>query len=238
MTSGVRQYWDRVGGTYADNWHQPARAAMSQLELAFIDRNVPRRPGLSVLDVGSGSGRIAGRLLERVEVDRLVGLDIAPEMVAVCRRRFEGHPKSPEFLLCDISTEDPPVAGELDLVTAIRSVKYSPNWPDIVRKLAARLGTGGVLVLSMANHRSATRLSRGYPIDYFCTSRTELAGLVEDLGFDLLELTAFGKAPDIVYRAATRPALVRTLTAAERALDAVLGPTTLARELFVAARRR
>jgi len=211
---------------------------MSELELAFIDRHVPRRPGLSVLDVGSGSGRIAGRLLERVEVERLIGLDIAPEMVAVCRRRFEGHPKSPEFLVCDISAEDPPTAGELDLVTAIRSVKYSSNWPDIIRKLAARLNEGGVLVFSVANHRSATRLSRGYPIDYFCTSRAELTRLVEDLGLDVLELTAFGKAPDIVYRAAARPALVSALTAAERGLDAVLGPTTLARELFVAARRR
>ncbi|WP_170309020.1 class I SAM-dependent methyltransferase [Pseudonocardia hierapolitana] len=238
MEYSNQQHWDRVGSTYSDNWSHPARSGVSRLELAFIDRHIPSRRGLTVLDVGIGNGRISEHLLCCENVSQLVGLDISPKMIEICRKKFGGHPKVAALHVCDLSIEDPPVEAAYDVVTAIRMLKYSRNWSEILIKLAARLRPGGVIILSMCNDRSISHLSRGYSITYFGTTRSELVQLVTSLECDLLEVSGSNKSPDIVYRAASRPVLARSLLVAERALDAVLGRATLARELFVAARRQ
>jgi 2-polyprenyl-3-methyl-5-hydroxy-6-metoxy-1,4-benzoquinol methylase len=237
VDSQNKQYWDELGAAYSENWASPAKRVMSDLELAFVERHVPRRPGLAVMDVGIGNGRIIERLLARDEVAELYGLDIAPQMVEVCRVKVDTNPKVRGLLVCDVSTEPIPVERELDFVSCIRVLKYSRNWAEVVVKLAAKLAPGGTLVFTMTNRRSITRVSRPYAVEYHLTTQAELRGVVAAASCELLEVSGFNKIPDLLYRAASGPAAARAVLGVERGLDAATGRARFARELFVAARR-
>ncbi|HET6731205.1 glycosyltransferase [Mycobacterium sp.] len=233
-----KQHWDRVGAAYSRSWEPAAKRVMSDLELGFVEGHVPRRPGLAVMDVGIGNGRIIERLLSRDEVAALDGLDIAPQMVDVCRMNVGANPKVRGLHVCDVSAEPIPVQGELDFVSCIRVLKYSRNWADVVAKLAAKLAPGGALVFTMPNRCSLTRLSRAYAVEYHLSTEAELRCVVEAASCELLEISGFAKLPDLLYRTASGPASARAVLGVERRLDAAMGRARFARELFVAARRR
>jgi 2-polyprenyl-3-methyl-5-hydroxy-6-metoxy-1,4-benzoquinol methylase len=232
------QHWNRLGAAYSENWRYPAKRTMSDLELGFVDRQVPRRPALAVMDVGVGNGRIVEQLLARDEVAELYGLDVAPQMIEVCRSKVGANPKVRGLHVCDVSTDPIPVTRELDLVTCIRVLKYSGDWANLVVKLAGTLAPGGTLVFTMPNRHSLTRLSRAYAVEYHLTSVAELRGVVASASCEILEVSGFCKLPDLAYRAASKPTAARALLGLERALDAATGTTRLARELFVSVRRR
>lgn len=75
--------WGARAETYDDLTGQvTARVAERLLDCALVG------PGMRVLDVATGPGHIAGRALARGA--RCTGIDIAPEMLAVARRRYPG----------------------------------------------------------------------------------------------------------------------------------------------------
>jgi 2-polyprenyl-3-methyl-5-hydroxy-6-metoxy-1,4-benzoquinol methylase len=238
VDSQNRQHWDGLGAAYSENWEPPGKRVMSDLELGFVERHVPQRRGLAVMDVGIGNGRIIERLLARDEVAELYGLDIAPQMVEVCRAKVGTNPKVKGLHVCDVSTEPVPVERELDFITCVRVLKYSRNWAEMVAKLATKLSPGGTLVFTMPNRRSLTRLSRAYAVEYHLTTEAEIRGVVAAASCDLVEVSGFTKLPDLLYRAASGPAAARAVLGVERGLDAATGRARFARELFVAAHRR
>lgn len=232
-----QQHWNELGSAYSDNWRYPAKRVLSDLELEFVERHVPRRPDLAVMDVGIGTGRIVQRLLNITEVGELYGLDISPRMVEVTRSVVGDNPKVRNLQVCDVSADSIPVSRELDFVCCVRVLKYNSNWSAIVAKLAANLVPGGALVLTMPNRHSVTRFSRAYPVDYYLTTKAELRAVLADASCDLVEMAGFTKLPDLFYRASSSAVAARTLLGVERGLDKATGRAFLARELFVAARR-
>ena len=234
-----RNHWEALGAEYSQGWASPCQQKLSQMEVSFVTDHLPQRSGMSVLDVGIGNGRILDALLARNEVEAVYGVDIAPQMVDHCRARLAGNTKVKELFVCDIAREPLPVPIGLHFVSAIRMLKYSPNWWEIVqRKLLAHLAVGGVLVFSMANAASVKRFSRPYAVEYFKTTEGELRQRLKGVDLELLEISGFSKVPDVFYRRCRRPVLTNSLLAVERKLDRAIGSSRLARELFVAARRK
>jgi SAM-dependent methyltransferase len=233
-----RAHWDALGAGYRANWACPGQQALSERELAFVVRHLPAAAGQSVLDVGIGTGRILDALLAQDRVAALYGLDVAPRMVELCRNRFAGDARVKALSVCDVAEEPLPAPAGLAFISAIRVLKYSRSWADVVEgTLLRHLGPGGVLVFSMPNARSMKRFSRRYAVDYFMTTEGELRRRLGAVGAEVLEIAGFSKVPDLVYRTCRSEGLARSLGAAERGLDRLLGPAALARELFVAARR-
>ena len=233
-----RNHWDSLGSRYSANWASPAQRELSEKETGFVLAHLPPGPALRVLDVGVGTGRILEKLFAEEQVAEVYGVDIAPHMVEVCQSRFAGNPKLKGLFVCDVDKEELPLSVGLQFISAIRVIKYSRNWWDIVEdKLMAHLAPGGVVVFSMPNSNSVKRLSRPYAVDYFQTTADTLRRRLASAGAQVLEISGFSKVPDVVYRKLRRPALTRSLLAVEHGLDDVLGPARLTRELFVAAQR-
>lgn len=70
--------------------------------------------GCRVLEVGAGTGR-ATRFLAR-KAGRVVAFDLTPEMVAIARRRFAGHPRV-SVLVADLRTLQ--LEERFDLIAAV-----------------------------------------------------------------------------------------------------------------------
>jgi len=233
-----RSHWNSLGGQYDENWATASQQLLSEQETSFLLHHLPQAPGRSVLDVGIGSGRILEKLMAQEQVTAVYGVDISPEMVDVCRQRFAAEPKLRGLFVCDVSREPLPVPSDLDFVSAIRMLKYSRSWPDMVDKLLAHLAPEGVLVFSMPNENSVKRFSRPYAVEYFKTSAKDLRTRLERPDLDVIEVTGFTKMPDLLYRRGRHPTVASALVGLERRLDRAVGAATLARELFVAVRRK
>jgi SAM-dependent methyltransferase len=66
----------------------------------------------TLLDFGTGWGRIARCFLRDVRAEDMIGVDVSPELVAVCQANFHG----PRFLCCDPMPPLPLTDGSVDFV--------------------------------------------------------------------------------------------------------------------------
>ena len=106
-------------------------------EAAYLSRLVPA--GSTVLDAGCGTGRVGVELARRGHL--VTGVDSDASMLAVAQQ----HPGT--WLLADLATLD--VAERFDLVVAAGNVVVfldPGSEPEVLRRLAAHLVPGGLLV--------------------------------------------------------------------------------------------
>ena len=112
--------------------------------LAFVEELASSRPAGRVLDVGCGSGRFAVALARRGW--EAVGLDFAPEMVALADRAAAqaAVPQRCTFLAATFLEWEAP--GRFDLGLAIGVFDYVADPAPLLAKLASL--TGGRVVVS------------------------------------------------------------------------------------------
>jgi SAM-dependent methyltransferase len=236
-TASLKAHWESVGQRYTREWDPPGRARIGEREIELILAGLRASPGRTALDVGIGSGRILSELLRQTEDTVFYGIDIAEAMVEATRARLAGEPRLRDLQVCDIAVEPVPFDETFDSISAIRMLKYNVNWREIVGRLAARLDDGGVIVFSMTNRDSLNRFSREDTLRWETATKGELEELCNELGLTVLALTGFTKLPHVLYNRARSPRVAKLLLAADAGLAHIVGPPTLAREIFVSARR-
>jgi len=233
-----KEHWDQLGGRYTLGWSSPSQQELSAHETDFVVRHIPASSGNRVLDIGVGNGRILAALLAQGTVGDVYGIDVAPSMLELCREQLGGDPKLKQLVLCDIASEPLPIDHTLQYISAVRVLKYMPNWLDVVRdKLVPQLAPGGVLVFSMPNRNSVKRFSRAYAVQYETTTEADLRARLAQIGTDVVEVAGFSKLPDLVHRRCKKRWSSRLVIAGDDLLKIPFGKARLATELFVAVRR-
>ncbi|HEV2780508.1 MAG TPA: class I SAM-dependent methyltransferase [Actinophytocola sp.] len=111
----------------------------------WLDTAVPA--GI-VLDVGTGTGRVAAAL-QRPD-RRLIAVDRSVEMLARARARLD--PRRSVALRSDARTL-PIASGSVDAAVCSGVLHHLPHWPDAVLELARTLRPGGRLVVREPNAR-------------------------------------------------------------------------------------
>lgn len=237
MESANRAHWEGVGSSYNTGWAHPAKQKLSQLELDFVSRYCNMTAAGQALDVGIGNGRILEHLLGSTSASRFYGIDLADAMVDDCRTRFGDEPRVMALERCDISRDVIPFETRFDFVSAVRVLKYSPNWREILGVLSSCLHPGGVLAFSMPNRSSLNRLSRPYAVPWYQATAGDIRQACLSAGLEVLELKGFARLPHAAYERSDHAWVMRAVLGAEAALGHLLGATALTREIFVAARR-
>jgi tRNA (cmo5U34)-methyltransferase len=99
----------------------------------------------SVLELGTGTGETARRVLARHPHALLLGLDASSRMLAQAR----GALPTDRVQLLVARLEDPLPAGPFDLVVSVLAVHHldGPGKADLFRRLAEVLAPGGRIVL-------------------------------------------------------------------------------------------
>lgn len=110
--------------------------------LGRVDLDAPRR----IVDLGCGTGMVTPFLRDRWPTARVVGVDNAPEMLAVARAE---QPKG-LWIEADITTwlPDQPV----DLVYSNAVLHWLDDHASLFPRLVALLETGGVLAVQMPHN--------------------------------------------------------------------------------------
>jgi tRNA (cmo5U34)-methyltransferase len=99
-----------------------------------------------VLDLGTGTGETAARVLAAHPGARLVGVDASAQMVELATERLSGLPVSLRLG----RLEDPLPEGAFDLIVSALAVHHldGPGKADLFRRAAAALRPGGRLAIA------------------------------------------------------------------------------------------
>lgn len=151
-------YWDmpRVhpvfSRTMGRQWHFDADTYLASIRaelptcdelqnrLAHATSDVAAEP---ILDLGSGTGVTAARVIEQHPAASLVGIDSSGDMLSFARGVL------PEASFLEARLEDPLPTGPFDLAVSAFAVHHLPSWAkaDLFERIAAVLTTGGRFVL-------------------------------------------------------------------------------------------
>ncbi len=107
----------------------------------FLLRHLPAHCA-HALDVGCGTGTFARCLAARA--DRVLALDLSPEMIRIARERSAGYPNV-DFQVADVLTYEFPDT-HFDCVASIATLHHLP-FETTLQKLAQALKPNGVLLI-------------------------------------------------------------------------------------------
>ena len=133
--------------------------------ISYILDNAQVGPGKDVLDVACGTGVLIPDYLSR-NVASVTAVDIAPEMVKICRSKF---PQENVTVLCG-DVETLPIDKKFDCVMVYNAFPHFPEPARLIERLSSLVKEGGTLTIAHGmsraqiddHHRgSASRVSCG-----------------------------------------------------------------------------
>ena len=152
----AREWWDPKGSSAMLHRLNPVR-------LGFVRDAIDAHWGVagagkplagkSALDVGCGAGLLC-EPLARLGAG-VTGVDAAPENIAAAAAHAEGRGLDLRYMAGEVGALD---IGQFDLVTSMEVIEHVADKAAFVAALAARLATGGLLVLSTPNRTAKSRL--------------------------------------------------------------------------------
>jgi len=194
--------------------HEGAVAAVDALlvnvHLPLVGLTAALERGIDVLDVGCGAGRAVNVMARAFPRSRFTGIDIAEEALAIGRREAAGWSlDNVEFLRRDAANMEE--VGRWDLITAFDVIHDQADPYGVAGNVFRALGAQSIFL--MVEKRGSSRLEENldHPLGPYlysvsclhCTSvslagggpglgtlwgREEARGLLEDAGFDRIEV--------------------------------------------------
>jgi trans-aconitate 2-methyltransferase len=112
------------------------------------------RPGMRVIDLGCGTGKLTRELHERLQATATLGIDNSEEMLTQARPLAEGVGGGLSFELGDIAADLSAAAGgPYDLVFSHAALHWVDDHPALLARLTALVAPGGQLAVQVpANH--------------------------------------------------------------------------------------
>jgi len=191
----VEQGYDQVAHEYALLEGESEWPRMRWLR-KLLDR---LEPGLSVLDLGCGSGEPAD--VETAREHQVTGVDISQAQIDLARRSVPtGH-----FLHGDAgSVAFPP--GSFDAVVSFYTLEHIPRkeHSTVLRRTCEWLRAGGLLLISMeaGDYDDVMGEWLGVPMFISCYGPDTMKRMVDEAGFELLETaieTQLERSAEIPY---------------------------------------
>jgi trans-aconitate methyltransferase len=138
-------------------WNPSDYAAHSGLQLGWARELLARltwRGDERVLDVGCGDGKVSAELAAALPRGRVLGVDIAPEMIRFARKQFpQTRHANLEFAVMDARALR--FEREFDLVFSNATLHWVDDHPAFLRGAASALVPGGRLVVSAGGRGNA-----------------------------------------------------------------------------------
>lgn len=161
-------------------------------EARMIDALAPR--GASILDAGSGMGRVGGALAARGH--HVVGVDFDPEILAQSRRTYPALPlvdsRLDELAAADLAAAGHPTAYDVVVCVGNVMILLAPDTErTVLGNLAAVLAPDGRMVVGYALSGAPSPFSRSYPLEEFVSDCAAVGLVVESrfATYDLRPLT-------------------------------------------------
>jgi ubiquinone/menaquinone biosynthesis C-methylase UbiE len=130
----IRSDFDRIALLNDKGWNHNTHYH------GYLLGQLPQRCG-QVLEIGCGAGDFSRLLARRAE--KVLAIDLSPQMVRVARERSELHPNI-AYVAGDVMTH-PFADNQFDCIATLTTLHHLPT-EIILRKIGAALKPGGVFV--------------------------------------------------------------------------------------------
>lgn len=185
MKGGVDD-WDQHWHHFAESTRgNPAQSYRRRLIMDVL----PTRPGLRVLDIGSGQGDLADELTRRRPDISLVGLDISDEGVRVARAKVP----TATFHVVDLLGGEPfpqEITGWADVAVCSEVLEHLDEPVQLLRTAAQGLAPSSLLIVTVPGGiRTAYDRHIGHRCHY---QRDGLRNVLVEAGFEVLTVSAAG----------------------------------------------
>lgn len=108
------------------------------------------KPGMTILDVGCGTGAITSGIVNLVGPEgRVVGVDNNADLIQKARQNF-GHISNLHFEVCDIYNL--PYQDQFDIVTAARVLQWLSSPQDALEQMKESAKVGATVLILDYNH--------------------------------------------------------------------------------------
>lgn len=139
----IENYWDARSEAFGETRRRELGSANAAAWLAFIDKKIPARSPLKILDAGTGAGFFS-IILARAGHE-LTGIDLSTEMLREAEKNSRLFDCRAEFE--NMSADELSFADETFDVVISRNLTWTlPNVPKAYREWARVLKSGGVLL--------------------------------------------------------------------------------------------
>jgi 2-polyprenyl-3-methyl-5-hydroxy-6-metoxy-1,4-benzoquinol methylase len=161
------------------------------IDAGYIVQLLRVEPGshLRICEVGCGSGWMS-LLLGRAGAE-VVGIDLAPDMIAIANdRRDEERLENVTFRVADMEQPPPDLAGSFDRILFYEALHHSPDAAASLRSARGLLRAGGELLLVEPNfkHRWEGRAATAqYGVTECGYSTRQLKRYLREAGFTDIE---------------------------------------------------
>ena len=155
---------------------------MDMQELDFLVSLI--EPGVRILEIGCGNGRISAYIYERSKPALLLGLDFSAVAIEQARAlaQTSGFERGLRFAQVDLKQAfacgEPAIPGETcDVIISIDSIYFLGKYQDTLPHLSARLAPGGRLLLAAFQFQAG-----GDPPEILTPEGTQMAQALRALG--------------------------------------------------------
>lgn len=153
-SEAIAQNFSAAASSY-ERWADPQRRSAERLmKLVFA-----KGPVNSILDVGCGTGFLTELLHKRYPKVSILGIDVAPEMVQVCRRRWT-HVRSMFFQVADAEKFD--AEQSFDLIMSNFCFQWFSTRVQSIDRLTGMLNPGGMFAFAVPVAGSLVELLESY----------------------------------------------------------------------------
>lgn len=136
----VSRHYDRLAPAYDRRW-----AAYTQRTLGRILDAIPLRGTEEVLDVACGTGELERLLVGRFPTLTVIGVDVAPAMLAIARHKLAGRSRIGFYLAQGEALPFP--EGRFDLVVWANALHHARDPRRVLRECVRVLRPKGRLLL-------------------------------------------------------------------------------------------
>jgi len=111
----------------------------------------------SVIDLGSGDGKVTARLAGRVPRGRVLGIDSAPSMIDLARQKFPPD-RYPNLHFCRMDFRDLDCQEEFDVAFSNASLHWVKDQRSVLIRVGRALRPGGRILFQLGGAGNARRI--------------------------------------------------------------------------------
>jgi ubiquinone/menaquinone biosynthesis C-methylase UbiE len=131
---------------WAERWvvNNPSRVFQQGIELRWLHKRMPLRPGAVVLEVGCGRGAGADLILKRFQLDAIYAMDLDLEMIGKAEKYLPSHQRKRVLMHTADVTHLPYRSEFFDAIFGFGVLHHVPDWRRGLAEIVRVLKTGGV----------------------------------------------------------------------------------------------
>lgn len=236
-------YWDKRSNHYLSLWRETeARNNLDRQEMMFVTKAMKTHRGRALaqkktyLDLGCGPGRIISWIRAfDPSYKRIIAIDSSEKMCAVALHRFGRDPKI-QIICHDVQSLAEIKSKSIDVITAIRVVKYISSRDELFKQIHRVLAPGGLCIFTVTNAHSLAFFDF-LDIAHYKDTKRSITDVLTRNRFTVKQITGIRKLPEIFYVTFSHGKLLSLLYLMERLFSVLFGKTCFSRVLYVVAQK-